>query len=276
GHDLAFVVVRAVRVVEDLYTEITMGHKDLFDGDDYDHAIGIRPDSDPESIVRILHCRPCVQEGDRVDVGDCLGTTLRSRFFSFWTSPHYHVEAMHQSDYRRSSRSYPLNVPPHRLTVIRSSARTNDEMLLEVVSSGQDYVLAASDDFVVSAGPFVGHPAVDSTGRLVGIIDAGLPHYPVCGAYGLQESVSIAMRFCGTFPLGRLVCCRAGLSSFSTEPCEFRLDNIRIHGVSTYIYPNSLIRQNRVPLKLIPPISGVLADAFSEGDVVTLSWTAHE
>ncbi|MFW9850762.1 MAG: hypothetical protein ACFFF4_16670, partial [Candidatus Thorarchaeota archaeon] len=86
--------------------QIKMGKPRRFKTEEFDHAIGIQPIDNEESIVRILHCRPTIQTGDTISMGEEIGSLLRSRYFNFWTSPHYHVEVLNSQDFRRSSNSY--------------------------------------------------------------------------------------------------------------------------------------------------------------------------
>ena len=44
-----------------------------------------------EVVARLLHVDPAVAEGDRVDVGDSLGTPVRSGFFGQWVDDHVHL-----------------------------------------------------------------------------------------------------------------------------------------------------------------------------------------
>ncbi|MEF8780943.1 MAG: hypothetical protein V5A46_09725, partial [Haloferacaceae archaeon] len=62
---------------------------------DHDHVIVVRVGEVPADArgltARILHVDPAVEPGDRVAVGDRLGTTVRSGFFGPWVDNHIHL-----------------------------------------------------------------------------------------------------------------------------------------------------------------------------------------
>lgn len=74
---------------------------------DHDHLIVVDCD-DPASVTdhvaRILHVDPAVEAGDRVAVGDDLGTLVRAGFFAPWVDNHLHVgfRTAGQNPYRAS------------------------------------------------------------------------------------------------------------------------------------------------------------------------------
>ena len=64
-----------------------------------------------ELIARLLHVDPAVGEGDRVEVGDDLGPTVRSGFFGQWVGDHVHVGfRAPDRNLRRARGSLPLEV----------------------------------------------------------------------------------------------------------------------------------------------------------------------
>ena len=64
-----------------------------------------------EVVARLLHVDPAVGEGDRVDVGDDLGTPVRSGFFGQWVDDHVHLGfRAPDRNLRRARASLPLEV----------------------------------------------------------------------------------------------------------------------------------------------------------------------
>ena len=54
-------------------------------------ADGGGPDVPPGTVARMLHVEPSVEAGDRVEVGDSLGTLVRAGFFAPWVDNHIHL-----------------------------------------------------------------------------------------------------------------------------------------------------------------------------------------
>ncbi|MHA2352262.1 MAG: hypothetical protein ACXABX_03995, partial [Candidatus Thorarchaeota archaeon] len=71
--------------------KMRMGQPKQFPTHEFDYGIGILPEESDTDIVRIMHCEPDVSEGENVVLGDPIGRAIRSRYFNYWTGPHYHV-----------------------------------------------------------------------------------------------------------------------------------------------------------------------------------------
>lgn len=86
---------------------------------DRDHLIVVEVDRGataiglPEGFVaRILHVEPSVEAGDCVEIGDPLGTLVRSGFFGQWVANHLHVDFRSVTQHpRRASGSVPIGLP---------------------------------------------------------------------------------------------------------------------------------------------------------------------
>ncbi|MFD1512994.1 hypothetical protein [Halomarina rubra] len=143
-----------------------------------DHLILVELDDDssldapPGTVARMLHVDPAVEPGDRVAVGDSLGTLVRAGFFAPWVDNHVHLgfRAPDANPYRASG-SVPI-------------ALGVDPLALEWDGTGT--VREAGETFVVLDAP--AHP---DPGRFVGVaseegwvLDGGLVHYEGGGAHG--------------------------------------------------------------------------------------------
>jgi len=148
-----------------------------------------------EHVARVLHVDPAVEPGDRVAVGDRLGTLVRAGFFAPWVANHVHLGfRRHDQHLTRATGSLPLAV----------------EAPVEAVPwDGTGRVAAVGETFVVLDEP--GHPApgeryaglaarvapdaADTAPRVEGeggvdrprggdavVIDGGLVHYRGGGA----------------------------------------------------------------------------------------------
>ncbi|MFC6905140.1 hypothetical protein [Halalkalicoccus tibetensis] len=168
-----------------------------------------------ERIARILHVDPAVAAGDRIEVGDPLGTTLRAGFFAPWVDDHVHLgfRAPDTNPYRASG-SLPIEL----------------ETAVEPVAwDGTGRVIAVGETFVVLDSP--AHPAPGD--RFAGIaagsgetaLDGGLPHYEGGGALaGASGPIEL---------LGE----RVGLAEgrdVAWDPIEVRANGEAITGLSLF------------------------------------------
>ncbi|MFW9968448.1 MAG: hypothetical protein ACFFEA_14965, partial [Candidatus Thorarchaeota archaeon] len=132
---------------------ISMGKKKVFPSSQYDYAIGIVPEGVEDAIVRILHCKPGISVGDSISRGDFIGSLVRSRYFCFWTGPHYHIEAMNPKHFARPSQSFPIISNVGGIQVHKGTSSSKFEC--EVVRSTKDIVVCASREYsYAKSGPF--------------------------------------------------------------------------------------------------------------------------
>ncbi|MFX1606507.1 MAG: hypothetical protein ACFFDD_11450, partial [Promethearchaeota archaeon] len=90
--------------------KMRMGRPKQFPTNEFDYVIGILPEESDTDLLRVMHCEPTLNEGETVELGDRIGKAIRSRYFNYWTGPHYHVEILPEESFRRSSKSYPLEL----------------------------------------------------------------------------------------------------------------------------------------------------------------------
>ncbi|CAI48942.1 peptidase M23 family protein [Natronomonas pharaonis DSM 2160] len=132
-----------------------------------------------DHIARLLHVDPAVEVGEHIEVGDRIGTLIRSGFFARWVDHHLHVGFRdHGQNIERASGSLPLTV---------------DVPVEGVGWSGYGTVIEAGQTYVVLDAPggneegFVALTADDGTP-----LDGGLPHYDRGGAFGaFPKTVSL-------------------------------------------------------------------------------------
>ncbi|MCQ4334041.1 hypothetical protein KM295_11240 [Natronomonas sp. F2-12] len=115
-------------------------------------------------VARILHVDPAVEPGESVEIGDSLGTLVRSGFFGRWVDNHLHLGFRHpDQNLERASGSLPVE-PETAVSgvgwdgtgTVTETGKTH--VLLDSPShAGRGFAALASDD---------GTP-----------LDGGLPHY---------------------------------------------------------------------------------------------------
>jgi murein DD-endopeptidase MepM/ murein hydrolase activator NlpD len=250
--------------------ETKMGRKKMFPTEDYDFGIGIQPEGTQKHIVRLLHCRPSVKEGDNVNLGDEVGTTIRSRYFNYWTGPHYHIEVMNVDSFRRSTQSYPLTIP------FRFEARRVKEVSTEtefVVSSvSKDNIMGYPKDFLhLEIGNYSGLSALDTSSSELGIIDGGLSHYNHGGVIGHENVHVDSIIGLQNIPVGVVHQSMEYASYFwQSHAVISYLDNNKLRGLSCFIYPKKWLKKGVPPLILVPKSYGEFTNKCAEGDVLML------
>ncbi|MFB6133989.1 MAG: hypothetical protein ABEJ55_03275 [Halanaeroarchaeum sp.] len=159
---------------------------------DHDHLIVV---DTGEYLARVLHVRPSVGAGETIEVGDSLGTLVRSGYFAPWVDNHLHLGFRERdADPVRATGSLPLAL---------------DVPVEPVAWDGTGTVVETSPTAAVLDTP--AHPApgeryagiADDAGRFV--LDGGLPHYewggrlsPTPGHDGARPVDGTDVRFLGT------------------------------------------------------------------------------
>lgn len=160
-----------------------------------DHLVLVRVDPDaselavPEgTIARTLHVDPAVAVGDRVEVGDSLGTLVRAGFFAPWVDNHIHLgfRAPDANPYRASG-SLPIDVG----TRVEALPWDGHGTVRRV---GETYAVLDAPVHPAPGERFVGVRAGDG-----GVLDGGLVHYDGGGLLdGDDGPVSLLGRRVGT------------------------------------------------------------------------------
>jgi hypothetical protein len=246
--------------------KMRMGQPKQFPTNEFDFGIGILPEESDNDIVRILHCEPTVSEGEILHLGDTMGRAIRSRYFNYWTGPHYHVEIQHEESFRRSSKSYPLKLDYTFESKHRKPTDTEVEFLVDSVT--EDHIVGYARNLEYSSiGNLSGLSAIVEN-EVVGILDGGLPHYKIGGVIGttdLKEGYHVNLL---NSPIGTVQQAKSGVGVFSRGPSITPfLDDVELRGVSCFIYSKHHTRQNIPQMILIPQKYGQFKGLFNEGDL---------
>ena len=251
--------------------KMRMGKERNFPSDEIDFGIAIAPEGSTD-IVRILHCVPEVDEGTTVEAGQRLGSLLRSRYFNYWTGPHYHMEIMNARDFNRASQSYPLNVELASVQQVPQESVSELECLITRVTD--DVMMGITDDSpIVSSGDLVGHAAYIGIDRIFGILDAGVPHYSHGGVLGLAKPVEESVVTAWSTDIGYAVGSLDSRLPFKRgEPFQLAFEDEMIRGVSCFAFTKKQTVKGSPPVIMIPRQYGEFSGKFSEGDVGVLSF----
>ncbi|AGB14778.1 hypothetical protein Halru_0126 [Halovivax ruber XH-70] len=129
-------------------------------------------------VARILHVAPAVEAGDRVAIGDDLGTLVRAGFFAPWVGTHLHVGfRTAKQNLHRASGSLPIDLG----VAVRPLAWDGTGT---VVATGETCAILDAPGHPSPGDEWVGIAADDG-----GVLDGGLPHYETGGVlHGTDES----------------------------------------------------------------------------------------
>ncbi|MHA1614116.1 MAG: hypothetical protein ACTSW7_05945 [Candidatus Thorarchaeota archaeon] len=247
-----------------------MGRKKEFPTEALDYVIAIQPEGTETNIVRIMHCKPSLKEGEVVDLGATIGTTIRSRYFNYWTGPHYHVEVMHLDSFTRSTQSYPLDLPFSFDSITARETSTEVEFLVESVT--EDCIIGYPRNLsVTSIDGFYGLSAFDNESKIVGIIDGGLSHYKHGGIIGHTFPIEGSLVGLNNLPAGIIHYPLNGASFFQRGPSlSCSLNDNKLRGISCFLYPKQFKKQGVPQLVLVPKIYKEIIGTVSEGEVCKL------
>lgn len=248
----------------------TMGRQKEFPTDDYDFGIALQPDWTEDAIVRILHCRPNLEEGSVIDKGDMIGTAIRSRYFNYWTGPHYHIEVMHKDSFHRSTQSYQLGLPFGFESKKADELPPSVEILIDTVT--EDFIIGYPRGLShTTINGYTGLSGISNGKDVVGILDGGLSHYKHGGVIGHSDSIEGSIIGLQNIPVGTIERSLTGSSFFLRGPClSSSLDGKELRGLSCFVYPKHYVKKGITRLLLIPKSYGEFVGQFSEGNVCQL------
>ncbi len=232
--------------------KMRMGKEKQFPTEDFDYGIAILPELATKDAVRVMHCKPSIQEGEKIDLGDQIGRAVRSRYFNYWTGPHYHVEIMPLDSFMRSTKSYPLDIPMGKQHHRAVDNESHMEFLITQVSDDCAVGFPCANAYS-ALGDLVGLSAKNESGSTIGIIDGGLSHYQHGGVLGSKKTKEGELVNIGGLPVGRIASRRNGISYFKRGPSIVAsFDGIRLRGLSCFIYPHNYTKRGIPQLILIP------------------------
>lgn len=151
---------------------------------DHDHLIVV---DTGEYLARILHVDPGVAVGDRVAVGESLGTLVRAGFFAPWVPNHLHLGFRQpDADPVRASGSLPIELADD-VTVVGLDWDGSGT----VVEAGETWARLDAPAHPAPGEYFVGLASGD------GVLDGGLPHYDGGGLLFGGGEATVAGRLVG-------------------------------------------------------------------------------
>lgn len=215
-----------------------------FEAADHDTVIVIRNKVNPDTVTKLLHSEPLVEVGDNIEVGDVIGTTLRSGYYGWGTSAHLHAEIRKPDDAIRARGGYNLQ---------RGDSSVGEpvtELSGEVVVARPEYTfIKLPSDAAGLVGTVSGEPA---------ILDGGIPYYGWMGAHlpdpPKQGDIHLLGKKLASITQVFEGSCKAECTEFS-----FTVGDKPILGLSLTVQPKKLAL-----LKILPRKRGVLGHEIGD------------
>jgi len=224
-----------------------------FECSPYDYVLLLCSSENPERWIKVLHVEPSVKVGDIVEIGEDIGTLLRSGFFDFWTDPHLHIEVRKPSDPIRARGGFKFE----RSLKMNESTFTED-LSGTVVESKPEYFLVALNEKLEYGimADIEGQP---------GLLDAGIPHYGWIGVHmNSSPKIGGTVRLCGT-EIGTIKFAYSDMGVAECSSLNFKLNGKPV-GLSLYFYLFSIPlvkiiphRPNELNLKVSEEVSVVIS-----------------
>jgi hypothetical protein len=150
---------------------------------DHESVIVIRNRDNPETVTKLLHADPLVEVGDNLHVGDVIATTIRSGYYGYATSPHFHAEVRHPSDPVRARGGFYLS------RIGNAVSEPAEELAGEVVCVQPEFsYIKMESNSIGLVGKAGGRPA---------FLDGGIPYYGWMGAHIHNPPNSGAIKLLG-------------------------------------------------------------------------------
>lgn len=213
----------------------------FFNGSSKDWIIALKSNSNPRLCVRILHLKPLVEVGERVEVGDEIGVYLRTGHFDFWTDPHIHVEVRDPDNLVRARGGYRLT-----LIGVPGDPHIVEDSSLNVSKALRNYVLFRPKRGLCKVGRFWGLGC--RVGGTFGVLDGGLPHYGFGGVHLISNAVKVGEPvWLGNVKVGTVEAVFDRVARFKSAPIKVKMGKHQMRGLSLYLNLN-----RNGELKLIP------------------------
>jgi len=190
----------------------------------YDVVTLLKPVDNPGVVVKILHVDTRLSTGDHVDLGDELGSMLRSGYYGWGTSPHIHLEVREPSDPLRARGG-------HTIHVLKgfADAEPAEEIAGEVVWTQPEYALLRLRTRGAGlTGDLDGEP---------GVVDGGIPYYGWLGFHTERPTYG-AVRLLG-HPIADVKEVKDRAAIAETRGFSFILDSEPLLGLSLYLTPRA-------------------------------------
>ena len=221
----------------------------FFEGIKEDYLILISNSHNPETVFKTMHVKPGVQVGQKVEIGDVLGKTIRNGYFAYWSSPHLHLEIRPITDAirARGGKNFSLAIKNnHKI------ADNKNNFHMEKIPV---IIKAVYPEFMLVNFPAKLYYKIDPIFGVKGkihnldcIVDGGIPIYKngIVLFQNDSDSKTPSEIYLNDHRIGTLGGFRGKFGFIKFDHVRFALNNKQIRGISLFL-------ANFVPLiKIIP------------------------
>ncbi|MHA2390506.1 MAG: M23 family metallopeptidase [Promethearchaeota archaeon] len=205
-------------------------------GTNRDYLILIENTLNSEIVWKLMHVKPNVKVGDRIEIGDPLGNTIRNGYFAYWSSPHLHLEIRNSTDAirARGGKNFSLAIESRENFEESSEIGEFKRIPVEIQSICHEFILCRLPKlFYHKISPIYGFKV--KTNQMDCILDGGIPHYKIGTIISSQELNSDYPIYLGTEKIGTTNEVNKQFGFLKFEPVKFFLNDIEIRGISLYL-----------------------------------------
>lgn len=208
------------------------------DGIDIDYLILLTNPKNSAIMWKLMHVNPNVKVGDLIHIGDLLGKTIRNGYFSYWSSPHLHLEIRPINDAIRAKggKSFSLAIRKKYVPNEFCKKVNIDQIPIEINSISPEMILARlPKHFYDNQFPFYGVKA--RVNNLECLLDGGIPHYKIGTVIFEKKYISDDFYpvYLGSFKIGILHEMRGQFGFFKFKNIKILLNDKEVRGISLYL-----------------------------------------
>jgi len=219
-------------------------------GIDKDFLTLVSNPHNPETTYKLLHVKPNnIQVGDRIEIGDPIGKTIRNGYFANWSSPHLHLEIRPSHDAIRASGGSAFSLAfDKKKKKEYIEERNSEEIQMKIHSVFPEFYLAKfSESQYKFIDPIYGVKV--RVNKQSYILDGGIPHYKngtIISNISFERVKNLSI-YLENQKIGKLNESRGQFGFFKFDKSlKFLLNDEEIRGISLYL-------ANFMPLvKIIP------------------------
>ncbi len=202
-----------------------------FNADKYEYLILIRSRENKKKMIKILHVKPEVSEGDKIYVNDPLGTLVRTKHYSFWAAPHIHLEVRNESDAIRARGACKLNINTLGLRIEDEIIYSSDNLRSANKFGFVSRIIEATDSYIEIESLYRGKFAHARVGNKPCILDGGIPHMGYGGVisiYNIKQNEDV---YFNGIKIGKIVKSYGKIGIFNPK-IKIKVNNIPMRGIS--------------------------------------------
>jgi len=203
-----------------------------------DYLILISNSNNPDVVFKILHVNPKVHVGQKVEVGDILGKTIRNGYFAYWSSPHLHLEIRPFKDAirARGGKNFSLAIKNEHQIADPKNNLQMEKIPVIIKAVYPEFLLGTfPNNLYYKIAPIFGVKA--KYNNLNCIVDGGIPIYKngIALLQNNNETNSFNEIYLNDHKIGTLLGLRGQFGFIKFDHVRFSLNNKEIRGISLFL-----------------------------------------